>query len=505
MSEYGRQDWSRVSANPIVDWGGLSRGFSDQLAEQEQARIAKRKEIDDNTSTALKDLQNYTVGNNANVNSVITSGSDAYTTLLKNQYDQVKKGLADPRQFQLLLKNSQDSFGYLKKVGETWSQRAADLEKRTNEGINSKIELDLAKLDAGLEQFQNVRIMPNSDGQMYMYQTNDDGSVKKDVPPTSVSSLLNPSNTQVNKVDVSKETAPVAKTIQDYIYKSGSRSLGEFKNDPRKHAQYQEFINGAAKTITATPIKTASVLVDGMGYNVVFTEEAHKADPNAVYIKTVNGIRTPQITEAQKKAADDHIKATIDSQVVYEEKQQYQPERPQIVKAPEGGGKGEKAPVVVTLNDVVPSNPLVKTTAEGKKVTGGYKFILKQPLVDESTGVKQSLRAISIDPTDGSLTMDLETGETTKGSKGTATERVSTKSKVLSKGGKVKPAEIDKINTFVRKIYNPETQQYLQDWNELYDMYSGSISKLKGTQKPTRSGSNFDYEAYYNQQMKGKK
>lgn len=327
MSEIGRQDWSKVSANPIVDWGGLSRGFSDQLAEQEQARIAKRQKIDEDTSAALKDVQTYSVGNNANINSVITSGSDAYTTLLKNQYDLVKKGQADPRQFQLLLKNSQDSFGYLKKVGETWSQRAADLEKRTNEGINSDIEIQMAALDAGLEQFQNVRIMPNTDGQMYMYQTNADGSVKKDVPPTSVSSLLNAANTKVDKVDVAKETAPIAKTVEDYITRTGSKTLGEFTNNPMQKARYDEFANGAANTITSTPIKTASVLVDGMGYKTVFTEEAHKADPNAVYIKTVNGIRTPQITDAQKKAAQDHVKATLESQLKFEQTQQYQPQK----------------------------------------------------------------------------------------------------------------------------------------------------------------------------------
>lgn len=327
MSEYGRKDWSQVSANPIVDWGGLAKGFSEQLAAQEQARVAKRQKIDDDTSEALKKMQDYSVGNNANINSVITSGSDAYTTLLKNQYDQVKKGLADPRQFQLLLKNSQDSFGYLKKVGETWSQRSVELEKRTNEGINSKIEIDKAKLDAGLEQFQNVRIMPNTDGQMYMYRNNDDGSVNNSVPPTSISSLLNPANTKVDKVDVSKETALVAKTVKDYITKSGSRSLGEFLNDPMGKKSWDDFSNGAAKTITATPIKTASVLVDGMGYNTVWTEEQAKADPGAVYMKMVNGVMTPQITKAQEKAAQDHIKQTLASQVEYKEIQQYQPEK----------------------------------------------------------------------------------------------------------------------------------------------------------------------------------
>jgi hypothetical protein len=327
MSEYGRQDWSKVSANPIVDWGGLAKGFSEQLATQEQARIAKRKEIDDNTSTALKDLQNYTVGNNANVNSVITSGSDAYTTLLKNQYDQVKKGLADPRQFQLLLKNSQDSFGYLKKVGETWNTRADELQKRSNEGVNSVIEIEKAKLDAGLEQFQNIRIMPNSDGQMYMYHNNDDGSVNKSIPPTSISSLLNPANTKVDKVDVAKSTAPIAKTVADYIKRSGSRSLGEFTNDPVHRESYKKFADGAANTLTATPIQTASILADGMGKLLSWTEEDYKKNPDSVYMKMVNGVMTPQITPEQYTKAKNHIKETLESQIVYEEKQQYQPQR----------------------------------------------------------------------------------------------------------------------------------------------------------------------------------
>lgn len=488
MSEYGRKDWSQVTANPIVDWGKLNADFTKKLADQEQARVDKRKEIDDQTTAALNDVQTYSVGNNANINSVITSGSDAFTTLLKNQYDLVKKGQADPRQFQLLLKNSQDSFGYLKRVGETWSQRAADLEKRSNEGINSKIEIEKAKLDSGLEQFQNVRIMPNTDGQMYMYHTNDDGTINKDIPATSISSLLNPANTKVDKVDVAKETAPIAKTVEDYIKRTGSRSLGEFTNDPMGKKSWDEFSDGAASTLTATPIKTASVLVDGMGYKTAWTEEQAKADPNAVYMKMVNGVMTPQITEAQKKAAKDHVKQTLESQITYEEKQNWQPERPQVVAAPRGGGKEEKKPVVITLNDVVPSNPMVKHLGTGKRQKDGYKFILKQPLVDESTGVKESVRSIVVNPYDGSVTMDIETGETNKGVKGTATNRIATKSKVLVTGGKVKPAEIDKINTFVRKIYNPETQQYLQDWNELYDMYAPSIKTLKGTQKPTRTG-----------------
>ena len=504
MSEYGRKDWSEVTANPIVDWGKLTSDFTKTLEAQEQARVAKRKEIDDQTSAALKAMQEYSVGNNANVNSVITSGSDAYTSLLKTQYDLVKKGQADPRQFQLLLKNSQDSFGYLKKVGETWNQRAEELQKRTNEGINSDIEIQKAKLDAGLEQFQNVRIMPNTDGQMYMYHTNDDGSIKKDVPPTSVSSLLNPANTKVDKVDVAKATAPIAKTVEDYITRTGSRSLGEFTNNPEGKKSWDEFSNGAASTITATPIKTASVLVDGMGYKVAWTEEQAKADPNAVYMKMVNGVMTPQITDAQKKAAQDHVKQTLQSQIKFEQKQNWQPERPQVV-APPKEPKGDKQPVVVTLNDVVPSNPMVKNLGEGKKQNDGYKFILKQPLVDNSTGVKESVRNIVVNPYDGSVTMDIETGETTKGAKGTATNRIATKSKVLVTGGKVKPAEIDKINTFVRKIYNPETGQYLQDWSELYDMYAPSIKKLKGTQKPTRAAGGFDPDAYYKSVMKGQK
>lgn len=350
MSEFGREDWSKVTANPIVDWGKLSRGFSETLAAQEDVRIAKRKEIDDQTSEALKSMQNYSVGNNANINSVITSGSDAFTTLLKQQYDLVKKGQADPRQFQLLLKNSQDSFSYLKKVGETWSQRAEELQKRTNEGVNSNIEIEKAKLDAGLEQFQNVRIMPNTDGQMYIYRTNQDGSINKDIPPTSVSSLLNPSNTKIDKVDVAKETAPVAQTVKDYITRTGSKTLGEFTNNPAGKKSWDDFSSGAANTITATPIKTASVLVDGMGYKIAWTEEQAKADPKAVYMKMVNGVMTPQITDIQKKAAEDHIKQVLESQIVFEQKQQYKPETYNPPQETEASAKARKEKQDAALN-----------------------------------------------------------------------------------------------------------------------------------------------------------
>jgi hypothetical protein len=139
------------------------------------------------------------------------------------------------------------------------------------------------------------------------------------------------------------------------------------------------------------------------------------------------------------------------------------------------------------------------------KKRAGYRFILKKPLVDSSTGVKESVRNIVIDPTDGSMSMDIETEQTVKGAKGTSTNRISTKSKVIKKGGSPKPPEIDKINRFARKIYNPDTGAYLQDWTELYNMYADNIKNLKTlSQKPTRNGG-FDADAYYNSQTKAKK
>jgi hypothetical protein len=342
MSEYGRKDWSEVSANPIVDWGKLTTDFTEKLTAQEKVRSDYRQKIADDTSKALNDVQTYSVGNNQNVNTALFDASNAATSLLKAQYDLVKKGQADPRQFQMVLKTTQDSFSNMKKVGDTWSQRSATLEDRTNKGINSKAEINYAKLDAGLEQFNNLKIIPDSNGVMYAYRTKDDGSIDTKYPPVAPNILLNPANTMVDKVFVANETAPIAKTVQDYITKTGSRSLGEFTNNPMGKKSWDDFSNGAANTITATPNRTMSVLVDGMGYDMVFTEEDHKANPNAVYVKTVNGIRTPQITDAQKKAAQDHVKETLASQVEYKQIQQYQPQRPVAAPKEDKGDKDDR-------------------------------------------------------------------------------------------------------------------------------------------------------------------
>lgn len=349
MSEYGREDWSKITANPIIDWGKLTSNYESVLSAQEESRIAQRQKIDEDASAGVKNVQDYSAGNNQNINTALYGASNAATSLIKTQYDLVKKGLADPRQFQLMLKNAQDSFTNLKKVGDTWNQRALDLEKRTNAGDNSNLEIEKAQIDGGLAQFKNVKMIPDATGTMYIYRIKDDGSVDTSHPAQSADALLNPANTRIDKVKVDTETAPIAKNIADWTTNQGE-TLGLTLEDARNHPQYKAFVDGAANNILSTNIRMASVLSDSLGYKAAWTEEEHKKNPDAIYMKSVNGVLDPEITPAQKKVASDFVKATLDSQVKHIENQKYQLETPTPYKETEAQAKARSEKETGALN-----------------------------------------------------------------------------------------------------------------------------------------------------------
>jgi len=468
MSEYGREDWSKITANPIIDWGKLTSNYESVLSAQEESRVAQRQKIDEDASAGIKNVQDYSAGNNQNINTALFGASNAATSLIKSQYDLVKKGQADPRQFQLTLKNAQDSFTNLKKVGDTWNQRALELEKRTNAHDNSVLEIDFAKLDGGLAQFKNVKFIPDATGTMYAYRIKDDGSVDAAYPPTSADALLNPANTKVDIVKVDAETAPIAKNIADWTINI-NKTLGTSLEDARNHSQYKSFVDGAANNILSTDIRTASVLADSLHLDRVYTEEEHKKNPNAIYIKSVDGVRTPQITDEQRKMASDYVKATLDAQVKHIESQKFEPQVPKVVAPKEG--KNEKPEDKPSIGEVA---YIVKGGKDRGKTVGVSNVKSK-----EASGVERTIDAFGV--YDGNVFVkytQYDTRENIKGKDGSSTQKIGENHYVSSNEAK------DKVDSLLRLVPNPETGRNFNSAQEARQYIEANTAKTKA---PTQS------------------
>lgn len=400
MSEYGRQDWSKVSANPIVDWGGLAKGFSEQLAAQAANRDAQRKKIDDDAAAQLTKLQDYTVGSDENANAFLTGSADNATSALKAQWDQVKKGQADPRQFQLMLKNMQDTFNSVKKIADNKNAMVKQLNERTNTGINSNAEIKLAKTYSGFEDLSKTKLVPDKNGVGWLYNIDDSGNIIEGTQRTP-SSLLNPANHLIDKVFVDKEIDPVAKNVADWVTNLNT-STGQTMNDPRQHPGYENFVNGAVKNVLSTPMRRVSVLVDSMGYGVATTEQEHKDNPDAIYLKMEKGLLTPQFTDDQLKKSEQYVSDSLNAKVKKEFDQKWQPERPQIVKAPEGE-KGpkvdkQKEPYVAEKLSYINETPINSVTKKptGKRKNVGYVVGVSNVKINQAPGVDEVINGFGI-------------------------------------------------------------------------------------------------------------
>ena len=324
-------------------------------------------------------------------------------------------------------------------------------------------------------------MIPDATGTMYAYRIKDDGSVDTSYPAQSADALLNPANTQINKVKVDAETAPIAKNIADWVTNTG-KTLGLTLENPRNHTQYQSFVDGAANNVLSTSVRTASVLYDSLGYKAVWTEEEHKKNPDAVYMKSVNGVLSPEITPEQKKAASDYVKATLDAQVKHIESQKFEPTTPKVVVPKEGKKeKPEDKPSIGEISYIVKSG---KNTGQAVGVSN-----VKQKIAN---GVERTIDIFGVDNGKFFINYTEYNGKEKIGdSKASSTSVIGIPKQYY--GDKNDPEK----QAMIRLVPNPETGKNFTSVQEAKKYIETHRTE---SQKPT-TNKGFDYEKYYKEQM----
>jgi hypothetical protein len=483
MEYAGYVDRATVTAAPTVNWGGILTNLNKNLDANEANREATRQKQAKDTQTALEEINKMNVGQNQTGNEYITKASYQAKTLLNDAYKKYTTGQMTREQFNIIKQNTSSSFSdvntYMKTLQDNFLKYQELSQKGELSEYSDYMQAELGKLS---DLSDKTMYFNPPDGKGYIAVVDKDGKI--DTKNTLETSWIKGGTSFFDpKVKVEEEVGKFTGKMKEFTRLMDTR-LGKgvwTVDDPTARAEFDKMSGDISNAVASTPLRMASVLTDFVmdkKYSYTKDEKEAAADPTKILlVKTSSGVLEPKLTKEQIADGQAAIKRVIKSQLGYKETQVEDTHYKQEFASKDG----KKEPVVVTTNDVKPTTSM----ARGGKFVDAQKFTLKTPVVYDPTGVKQSLKAIIIDPKTGNMDLEIETPATTKSGNSTITTvnktTISTKTGGVNRDltsssdkKKLKAPDVGAINNIVSMIWDPTKNNgqggYLENWQELLEL-----------------------------------
>mgnify|MGYP003633563041 FL=1 len=337
--------YERQDPKTRVDWGAqaakITKTFEGIRDERQGRKDLLEKNITEQQA-ALNDIGQY---DSQTLRQVALDSSQQSADELARKAALMRAGKIKPNDLMKFKSNQSAGWTQFKNNAEQWDSKFQELTTRTNDGLNSKAERELAELTSSFGNLKNMKFLTDDEGNMAYARTDDDGNILtgESVSANEMTNLLNQrinsykasdaANAQGKKIGVLVTEMLTENGINATI-RSDARSRAE--SDFLGGAKAQETLNLFAKEMTSNPSNLAVMMVDNNMVNGVQYENnyiggpADEGDMHAGYtgdpsknpfIKWVhNGnYYVPQVTEEQRTAGDqyaeDLIKATLDIKI----------------------------------------------------------------------------------------------------------------------------------------------------------------------------------------------
>jgi len=335
--------YERKDPTTQVDWGAqaskITKTFEGIRDERQGRKDLLEKNIEEQR-VALNDIGEY---DSQTLRQVALDSSQQSADELRKKADLMRRGIIKPNDLMKFKSNQSAGWTQFKNNAEQWDSKFQELTTRTNDGLNSKAERELAELTSSFGNLKNMQFLTDDDGNMAYARTDDDGNI---LPGESVSAneMTNLLNQKINSYDASTAATAQGKKIgvlvTEMLTENGINAT--IRSDARSKAESdflgsdkaKETLSLFAKEMTSNPSHLAVMMVDNNMLNGVQYENnyiggpADEGDMHAgytgsdqsknPYIKWVhNGnYYVPQVTEEQRTAGDQYaeglIKATLD-------------------------------------------------------------------------------------------------------------------------------------------------------------------------------------------------
>jgi phosphopantetheinyl transferase (holo-ACP synthase) len=341
----------------MIDWSGLTKTISDNLLKEKADREKRKFELDQKAEEELNKLSNYEQGVDPTANVFAMKEAFQAKAFLMENHKLMKAGLRPINDSKLIQQRVGDTWSTLSNSLKTYNEnfkRLRDLDGKGNEAVLKSMsdQLDLKN--------KKIYYDPNT-GAGYYVSVDKNGEIDMNTA-LPVKALTNIQHQEFETIDVNAEAAKVAKNAAPW--KTFLTSTTDIKT-ARLNDNYKDWINNTTKSGLNSDEKIASVLMDYLGieYNLDGTPskrsvsyqrvsgygptgelimEDVKVDIGDVEMKfnPKSGKLEPQLTNEQKKYAEDAYKNAIEINVAREASKDYVPPRESDRKA--GAAKKSK-------------------------------------------------------------------------------------------------------------------------------------------------------------------
>ena len=333
----------------FVDWGQIASDLTTGLEAISANREAQRQKIADDTTAAMNTLSEIADVNNPSMNTALIDASDLSTKSLQANYDLVRRGLLDIKDFNIMMQRQKDGYASLSNFAKNYDAKYQEALTRIANGEASALEEFWKDTSHKFGNMKNKKIWTNpANGELMLVEMIDDGNGNLTMPDANnpdhkkffhtPSQMLKISDYQEQKIDtteyvkdsiVSPLASVISSEMDSYTLLGGGAAIEEIKNfrqlfdmtnigggvtyDDWMASQITEVVGAKNEDGTSNSNRAAQVLAQ-KGYT--FTEDPSKAGGKVILtVSDENGQPSVQLTADQFAAAEREALIEIESQL----------------------------------------------------------------------------------------------------------------------------------------------------------------------------------------------
>lgn len=307
-----------------VDWASAAKDLNATLEANRKEKQTKRKELEDATRETVNKLGDYQAGRSQTANNIFYDFADNSKKAIFELNKQLKSGNLSYNDYKKAYQNLQDGTAEIKKNLETWNAEYESIRKG-QESINGKppedsaITLYMAENHGSLLDIQSSMFYTDPVNLRVYHAKAGENGVPVAGSLRDVLTINNKQNSRVKRVDIQSRLDEFTPEIAKYEFIG--TTTGRKISDPTVRDNFQKFRANTIKSIASDDRAMASILYDSSSkeYTLVsdiseIPEDANRED----YILLGydgNSIIQPQLTEKQKKLAEETVGNAFDVRV----------------------------------------------------------------------------------------------------------------------------------------------------------------------------------------------
>ena len=298
----------------FVNWASIGTQISKDLEKIRVNRQEQRDELDRVTNEAVTTINELTANQPKLVSEFYMDGANDMRQYLLMLNKEMKAGRLQPSEY---MKKKQVLMDGVTQLGDAAKAFATDYEesmklmqegKSAGQKIFQDEQYDAFKSTDG----KGIYVNP-ADGRVYIAKRNPDGTINNNPEDLlSVNKLYARRKDIVYKYDVIGEANKNVKVLGDIVKAKRSGNVLTLK-DVMQNPEYLKAEGDIINSMMSSPRNVGSILSDYVGgYSFTLKPEEAKGDPNKILLTEDGmGLYMPQLTDAQRKKAEEALRAQL--------------------------------------------------------------------------------------------------------------------------------------------------------------------------------------------------